>query len=215
METPLIQSNEALSAMEAIESRRSVRSYVTQSLDRLTVTKLLSAAVRAPTAVHREPWEFVVVQDQDTLKRLSDKAKPLFAQEAQRTHLDRGGHGLDIFASPDFNIFYNAGTLIVICGPSAAPLYDRRIRIARCRSSYACWSPAPQHAWRVCRRAFSDTDTRKVDPLETRKPDRNRAGRGCESCGRRSRRRGILLPMARFDPPKPFAMPCLFGCQEG
>lgn len=117
----MIQSNEALSAMEAIQSRRSVRSYVTQSLDRLTVTKLLSAAVRAPTAVHREPWEFVVVQDPNTLKRLSDKAKPLFAQEAQRTHLDRGGHGLDIFASPDFNIFYNAGTLIVICGPSAAP----------------------------------------------------------------------------------------------
>jgi nitroreductase len=117
----MIQSNEALSAMEAIQSRRSVRSYVTQSLDRLTVTKLLSAAVRAPTAVHREPWEFVVVQDPNTLKRLSDKAKPLFAQEAQRTHLDRGGHGVDIFASPDFNIFYNAGTLIVICGPSAAP----------------------------------------------------------------------------------------------
>ena len=114
----MIQHNEPMSAMAAIQSRRSVRSYVGQSLDRLTVTKLISAAVRAPTAVHREAWAFVVVQDPATLKHLSDKAKPLFAHEAQRTHLDHGGHGLDIFASPDFNIFYNAGTLIVICGPS-------------------------------------------------------------------------------------------------
>lgn len=117
----MTQFNEPLTVLEAIHARRSVRSYATQRLDRVTVTKLLSAAVRAPTAVHLEPWAFVVVQDPDALKRLSDKAKPLFAEEAHRAHLDRGGHALDIFASPDFNIFYNAGTLIVICGPSAGP----------------------------------------------------------------------------------------------
>lgn len=117
----MTQSNEPLTVMEAIHARRSVRSYANQRLDRATVTKLLSAAVRAPTAVHQESWAFVVVQDSDALKRLSDQAKPLFAEEAHRAHLDRGGHALDIFASPDFNIFYNAGTLIVICGPFAGP----------------------------------------------------------------------------------------------
>jgi nitroreductase len=121
MENPVTQAKQPLTVMAAIHARRSVRSYASQRLDRTTVTELLSAAVRAPTAVHQEPWAFVVVQNPDTLKRLSDKAKPLFAQEGHRAHLDRGGHGLDIFASPDFNIFYNAGTLIVICGPSTAP----------------------------------------------------------------------------------------------
>jgi nitroreductase len=121
MEKPVSQFKEPMTVMEAIHARCSVRSYAAQRLDRATVSKLLSAAVRAPTAVHQEPWAFVVVQDSDALKRLSDKAKPLFVEEAQRAHLDRGGHALDIFASPDFNIFYNAGTLIVICGPSVAP----------------------------------------------------------------------------------------------
>jgi nitroreductase len=55
------------------------------------------------------------------LKHLSDRAKPLFLEEAQRAHLDRGGHTLDIFASPDFNMFYNAGTLIIICGKAMGP----------------------------------------------------------------------------------------------
>ena len=55
----------------------------------------------------------MIVQDGFKLKRLSDRAKPLFVQEVHRAQLDRG-HALDVFASPDFNIFYDAGTLIVI-----------------------------------------------------------------------------------------------------
>jgi nitroreductase len=38
-----------------------------------------------------------------------------------RAHLDRGGHTLAKFEQPDFNIFYNAGTLIVICGRPIGP----------------------------------------------------------------------------------------------
>ncbi|HXZ25155.1 MAG TPA: nitroreductase family protein, partial [Nitrospiria bacterium] len=63
----------------------------------------------------------VIIQDAAALKRLSDQAKPLFLEAAHRSHLDRGGHTLDRFASPEFNIFYNAGTLIVICGRPGGP----------------------------------------------------------------------------------------------
>ena len=107
--------------MDAINHRRSVRSYLLQKLDRGIIRTLLAAAVRAPTAVHEEPWAFVILQDANALKRLSDRAKPLFVEEAHRAHLDRGGHALDIFRSPDFNIFYNASTLIVICGKLTGP----------------------------------------------------------------------------------------------
>jgi len=107
--------------MDAINHRRSVRSYLPQKLDRGIIRTLLAAAVRAPTAVHEEPWAFVILQDANALKRLSDRAKPLFVEEAHRAHLDRGGHALDIFRSPDFNIFYNASTLIIICGKLIGP----------------------------------------------------------------------------------------------
>jgi nitroreductase len=110
-----------MSIMDAIYDRRSVRSYSPERLDQATIRTLLAAAVRAPTAVHAEPWAFAILQDTSTLKRLSDLAKPLFLEEVHRAHLDRGGHALDIFASPDFNIFYNAGTLIIICGKPMGP----------------------------------------------------------------------------------------------
>ena len=111
----------AISTMDAIHGRRSVRAYAPQKLDQATVRTLLAAAVRAPTAIHEEPWAFVILQDADALKRLSDHAKRFFIEEMQRAHLDRGGHTLAKFEQPDFNIFYNASTLIVICGRLIGP----------------------------------------------------------------------------------------------
>lgn len=117
-----------LTALDAIFLRRSVRAYTPKKLDRATVSALLDAAVQAPTAMHLEPWAFVVVQDAAALKRLSDRAKGSWAAEAAHYRdLHPGGDPslskafLERFASPDFSIFYDASTLIVICGRRAGP----------------------------------------------------------------------------------------------
>jgi nitroreductase len=110
-----------MSVMEAIHKRRSVRSYSPERLDQHTIRTLLDAAVWAPTAVHEEPWAFVIVQDIAALKSLSDRAKKCFAAEAPQSHPEQASRLLDILAQPDFNIFYNAGTLIVICGRPKGP----------------------------------------------------------------------------------------------
>lgn len=109
-----------LSALDAINTRCSVRRYAPHKLDRATVQALLDAAVRAPTAIHAEPWAFVVIQDTQLLRQVSDVAKAIFAEEGHHD-LDRGGHALDIFQQPEFNIFYDSSTLIVICGNLAGP----------------------------------------------------------------------------------------------
>jgi nitroreductase len=102
-------------AFETILARRSVRSYAPEELDRKTVKTLLEAAVRAPTAMHEEPWAFVVVQDHALLQRLSDQAKPLFVEEVRHRTSHGARHSFDHFTWPDFNIFHGADTLIVIC----------------------------------------------------------------------------------------------------
>lgn len=114
MQIPEVEMN----VFETILARRSVRSYTDKKIDRSTIRTLLEAAVHAPTAVHEEPWAFVVIQDSQVLQQLSDRAKPLFAEEICRSSLDRTGQALDMFTRPDFNIFYDAGTLIIICAKS-------------------------------------------------------------------------------------------------
>jgi nitroreductase len=110
-----------MSVMDAILERRSVRSYSPERLGQVTIRTLLDAAVWAPTAVHEEPWAFVIAQDMAALKSLSDRAKMIFAADARRTHPDQASHLLEILDKPDFNIFYNAGTLIIICGRPKGP----------------------------------------------------------------------------------------------
>lgn len=104
----------AMTVQEAIYGRRSVRQYLPDVLDRATVQKLLDAAVHAPTAVHEEPWQFVVIQDRALLKRLSDKAKQLVQRELHAASDERNQHLLQIVRNDDFNIFYNASTLVAI-----------------------------------------------------------------------------------------------------
>ncbi|RTL50142.1 MAG: nitroreductase family protein [Rhodocyclaceae bacterium] len=102
-----------MTVKDAIYGRCSVRAYLPGPVERSVVSELLEAAVRAPTAMHGEPWRFIVVQDMDLLKRVSDRAKALFVAETVRLH--NRPEGLNAFSQPGFNVFYDAGTLIVIC----------------------------------------------------------------------------------------------------
>ena len=113
-----------MTIFETILARRSVRRYKARRVDRTSVSILLEAAVHAPTAIHQEPWAFVIVQDNALLRSLSDLAKPLFVAEAQERGLEHAGHSFDIFKYPDFNIFYDASTLILICGKITAPSFE-------------------------------------------------------------------------------------------
>ena len=115
------RTSTGLTVFETILARRSVRNYQGVDLDRNTVSSLLEAAVRAPTAVHEDPWAFVIVQDRQLLYRVSERAKPMFAEEVRRAGVEHTGQAFETFASPDFNIFYDAGTLIVICARSIGP----------------------------------------------------------------------------------------------
>ena len=93
--------------LDTIHQRRAVRSYLPDPLGEATINTLLHAAVNAPTAMHLEPWAFVVVQDAGMLRRLSDRAIAMATE--------RGDH-LARVATPGYSIFHDATTLIVICG---------------------------------------------------------------------------------------------------
>ena len=118
---PIGKSDASMSAMDAIFHRRAVRDYAPQKIDEAAIRMLLDAAVHAPTAIHEEPWAFAIVQDRNTLKRLSDYVKELLVSGADPIHPLLRGHGAGRFTSPEFNAFYNAGTLIVICGKPLGP----------------------------------------------------------------------------------------------
>jgi len=95
---------------ETILGRRSVRSYAPRKVEDSVLKTLLEAAVWAPTAMHKEPWGFVIVQNKELLQNLSTLAKPLFLEELRKI-----GTREDILKNTTGNLFYDAANLIIIC----------------------------------------------------------------------------------------------------
>ncbi len=110
----------ALGALDAIRLRRAVRSYETDAPSDEAIHSLLEAAVHAPTAMHREPWAFVVVQERALLRRLSDRVKAQWRTAAPTVEphvlaaLPEARGFMEALARPDFNVFYDASTLIIV-----------------------------------------------------------------------------------------------------
>ncbi len=61
---------EAMEAMEAILSRRSIRKYSSQPVSEGVVKSLLEAAMSAPSAGNQQPWHFIVVTDRTILNQI-------------------------------------------------------------------------------------------------------------------------------------------------
>ena len=119
-----ILSIPAISVMDAIQQRRSVRNYTEQAIDEITVNTLLNTAVLAPTAMHQEPWSFVIIQDRDVLDRLSDKCVELVREAAEHEDATTSKHMLHVADATEFHAFHGAGTLIIICGKFTGPFVE-------------------------------------------------------------------------------------------
>jgi len=63
-----------LDVFEAISSRRSIRTFEKRAVSDEQVGMLIDAARHAPSAGNIQPWEFVIVRDQQTKRQLSSAA---------------------------------------------------------------------------------------------------------------------------------------------
>jgi nitroreductase len=116
-------TQEKLAVLDAIRKRRAIRHYAPEALSEECIRALLQAAVRAPTAMHLEPWGFVVIQDAALLRRYSDRSKSMML-ESRAFEGAPGSSHLDMLRDPAYNIFYDAGTLVVVCRRIDAPFAD-------------------------------------------------------------------------------------------
>ena len=64
-----------METLEAIKKRRSTREFSRKPLEKEKLEKIIEAAGAAPTARGIEPWEFIIVSEPETRKKISDIAE--------------------------------------------------------------------------------------------------------------------------------------------
>ena len=128
-----------MDALEAIRERRSARAFKPVPVAREKVEGVLSLTVNAPSANNLQPWEFVVVMDEER-ERLSRKlikaykekqiscgsgaVKPLpkavrergvKTLEQMKGYVEKTGGDVDSFVNEGSCNFYGAPTAVIIC----------------------------------------------------------------------------------------------------
>jgi len=72
-----------MDVFEAIKRRRSIRAFKNVDVPEETVEKLIDAARWAPSAGNIQPWEFIIVRNEETKRRLAEAAlNQTFIEEA-------------------------------------------------------------------------------------------------------------------------------------
>jgi nitroreductase len=64
-----------METLEAIHKRRSVREYTGDPIPRRDLETIIDAARVAPSGYNRQPWEFVVVTQRETIEKLTIAAQ--------------------------------------------------------------------------------------------------------------------------------------------
>ena len=77
-----------------IRKRRSIRRFLDRQVEARKIDSLIEAALRSPSSMGRNPWEFIVVADRDLLEKLSR------AKQHGSTFLKNAPLGIVICANP-------------------------------------------------------------------------------------------------------------------
>jgi len=77
-----------MDAYTAIASRKSIRDFKEQLIDRKTIKKIINAGLRAPSNNHLREWEFIVVQNRATRLNVINKIQKKYTKKGVEAWLD-------------------------------------------------------------------------------------------------------------------------------
>ena len=64
------KETDTMDTLDAIHTRRSIRTYLDRPVPEELIEKLLAAAMQAPSARNQQPWQFIVIDDRAILAKI-------------------------------------------------------------------------------------------------------------------------------------------------
>jgi nitroreductase len=101
---------------ELLKTRRAVRSYRDEDVSLDLLMQIIHDACLAPSSGNRQGWRFIVINDRETIARLSEESRTNLVAELDRNPTSYVKRYEAALRNPEFNVFYNAPSLVIICG---------------------------------------------------------------------------------------------------
>jgi nitroreductase len=101
---------------ELIVKRRSIRNFQNKAIPAELIKSLINDSILAPSAGNEQPWEFVVVADQEMIDRISMESKNNLLERIASSPGDYAKRYEKMLQKENFHIFYHAPAVIFILG---------------------------------------------------------------------------------------------------
>jgi nitroreductase len=101
---------------ELLKLRRSIRDYEAKEVPLDTVKEIIRESCLAPSSGNGQPWRFVVVNNREVIKRLSDESKRNLLADIEHNPASPSRNYEGALRDESFNVFYNAPCLVFIGG---------------------------------------------------------------------------------------------------
>jgi len=102
---------------ELLAKRRSIRDYQNREVSPEVIKDILKDTCFAPSSGNGQPWQFIVVNHKEWIRKLSAESKKNFLAALEKDPNSPLKKYEANLRRKDFNVFYNAPCLIYIGGP--------------------------------------------------------------------------------------------------
>jgi nitroreductase len=112
----VIKEHEMADYFDLLKTRRSIRDFEDSRVPLDIIREIIKESCLAPSSGNGQPWRFVIVNNRELIKRLSDESKKNILCYIEKNPAAPMKKYEEALRNKDFNVFYNAPCLIYILG---------------------------------------------------------------------------------------------------
>ena len=105
-------------------NRRSIRDFQNKEVPLSIIKEIIQESCLAPTATNGQPCQFIIIQNRDYIKKLSDESKKNLLSDLEQNPESTLKQYEFRLRDENFNVFYNAPSLIYVIGPEEVHSLD-------------------------------------------------------------------------------------------
>ena len=161
--------------IELLRTRRSTRDFENKAVPLDLVKEIIDESCLAPSAQNGQPWQFIIINNREWIRRLSDESKQnllSFIEDNPDAPIKKYEAAL---RDRDFNVFYNAPCLVYVVGSKKIRTLQVDCALAACyfmfsaveRGLGTCWVGLGQNIKdpEICEHIGLPEDCRIVAPI--------------------------------------------------
>ncbi len=101
---------------ELLKKRRSIRDFREKEVPIELLRSIIQDSCLAPSSGNGQPWRFIIINDKEWIRKLSDESKKNLLSTLEKNPESPLKKYESALRNPDFNVFYNAPSLVYIVG---------------------------------------------------------------------------------------------------